>query len=83
MRAVERMFFGVVCATIAFALAGVAEIILTNTSVQTIALQIPQYLFISAAEVLIAVQGLDFAYTQSPECTKSIVTAIWFLTMVL
>jgi len=41
--------------------------------------QILAYLLLSMAEVLVAVTGLEYAYTQSPPSVKSTMTAIWFL----
>jgi len=41
--------------------------------------QILAYLLLSLAEVLVAITGLEYAYTQSPPSMKSTMTAIWFL----
>ncbi len=41
--------------------------------------QTGQYFFLSLAEVLISVTGLEFAYTQAPPSMKSAVMAVWFL----
>ena len=46
----------------------------------SIFLQIPQYLLISTAEILISITGLEFAYTQSPPALKSLITAVWLIT---
>ncbi|XP_048470322.1 solute carrier family 15 member 1-like [Rhincodon typus] len=43
--------------------------------------QIPQYLVISMSEILFAVTGLHMAYTQAPSSMRSVVMAIWLLTI--
>ncbi|GFW01969.1 solute carrier family 15 member 2 [Trichonephila clavipes] len=42
--------------------------------------QIPQYIVMTAAEVMFSITGLDFSYSQAPSSLKSIVQAIWLLT---
>ncbi|KAK0167215.1 hypothetical protein PV327_004644 [Microctonus hyperodae] len=42
---------------------------------------IPQYIIITIAEVMFAVTGLEFAFTQAPNSMKSLVQAGWLLTM--
>jgi len=49
----------------------------------TIAWQIPQYIFISLGEIMVAVPGLEFAYSQAPPAMKNIVTALWCLTQAM
>jgi POT family proton-dependent oligopeptide transporter len=43
--------------------------------------QVPQYLFISAGEVLVSVTALEFAYTQAPPAMKSTIMGLWYLTI--
>ncbi|XP_072417141.1 solute carrier family 15 member 2-like isoform X1 [Chiloscyllium punctatum] len=43
--------------------------------------QIPQYLVISMSEILFAVTGLHLAYTQAPSSMRSVVMAVWLLTI--
>lgn len=43
-------------------------------------LQLPQYIVITVGEVLFAVTGLSFTYSQAPESMKSVVQAGWLLT---
>jgi POT family proton-dependent oligopeptide transporter len=45
--------------------------------------QLVPYLILTAAEVLVSVTGLEFAYTQAPRSAKSTVMALWFLTVSL
>jgi dipeptide/tripeptide permease len=42
---------------------------------------VPQFLFISVAEVMLTVTGLDFAYSQVPPSVRAIVTSCYWLTL--
>jgi POT family proton-dependent oligopeptide transporter len=41
--------------------------------------QAAQYFFLSLAEVLISITGLEFAFTQAPKSMKGVVMGMWFL----
>ncbi|MBK0382984.1 POT family MFS transporter [Pedobacter sp. SD-b] len=43
--------------------------------------QIFAYFILSAAEVLVSITGLEYAYTQAPKSMKSTMSAIWLLTV--
>jgi POT family proton-dependent oligopeptide transporter len=45
--------------------------------------QFPQYLLLTAGEVLVSVTGLEFSYTQAPRSMRSTIMSIWFLTIAL
>ena len=45
--------------------------------------QIFAYVVLSAAEVLVSITGLEYAYTQSPKSMKSTMSAIWLLTVAI
>lgn len=46
-----------------------------------VAFQIPQYLIMCFAEILVSISGLEFAFTQAPESMKSIMTSFFLLTV--
>ncbi|VDD92261.1 unnamed protein product [Enterobius vermicularis] len=43
--------------------------------------QVPQYAVITASEVLFSITGLEFAYSQAGPTMKSVVQAIWLVTV--
>jgi POT family proton-dependent oligopeptide transporter len=43
--------------------------------------QILAYVVLSAAEVLVSITGLEYAYTQAPKSMKGTMSAIWLLTV--
>uniref|UniRef100_A0A3Q0R2B0 Solute carrier family 15 member 2 n=1 Tax=Amphilophus citrinellus TaxID=61819 RepID=A0A3Q0R2B0_AMPCI len=46
-----------------------------------IAYQIPQYVLITAGEVMFSITGLEFSYSQAPANMKSVLQAGWLLTV--
>lgn len=44
-------------------------------------LQIPQYVVLTASEVMFSVTGLGFAYSQAPASMKSVLQSFWLLTI--
>ncbi|XP_019409847.1 PREDICTED: solute carrier family 15 member 2 isoform X1 [Crocodylus porosus] len=46
-----------------------------------LAWQLPQYLLISAGEVMFSITGLAFSYSQAPVSMKSVLQASWLLTV--
>jgi len=45
--------------------------------------QLPQYVLISAGEIMVSITGLSFAYSQAPESMKSILQACWLFAIAL
>ncbi|CAG04978.1 unnamed protein product, partial [Tetraodon nigroviridis] len=60
---------------------GVHAVMDISPNTVTLALQIPQYFFITAGEVVFSVTGLEFAYSQSPSNMKAVLQAGWLLTV--
>ncbi|XP_047421166.1 solute carrier family 15 member 2 [Sciurus carolinensis] len=47
----------------------------------SIAWQLPQYILVTAAEVMFSVTGLEFSYSQAPSSMKSVLQVAWLLTV--
>ncbi|XP_060564835.1 peptide transporter family 1-like [Ruditapes philippinarum] len=47
----------------------------------SMAWMIPQYVLVTLGEVLFSISGLSFAYSQAPMSLKSVVQAVWLLTV--
>ncbi|XP_027701024.1 solute carrier family 15 member 2-like isoform X2 [Vombatus ursinus] len=47
----------------------------------SIAWQLPQYILVTAGEVMFSVTGLEFSYAQAPLSMKSVLQAAWLLTV--
>ncbi|XP_055389660.1 peptide transporter family 1-like [Condylostylus longicornis] len=45
--------------------------------------QLPQYIIITAGEVMFSVTGLEFSFTQAPQSMKSVLQACWLLTVAI
>lgn len=43
--------------------------------------QIPQYVLVTAGEIMFSITGLEFAYSQAPNSMKSVVQSVWLLTV--
>ena len=89
----RKMSFGIAMAATAFVAAGLLQRAVDargdgdgdgsdgdgNPNGLSVAWILPQFLFISLAETLVSVTGLDFAYTQATTRTRGMVQGLWAL----
>jgi proton-dependent oligopeptide transporter, POT family len=78
-----KMTTGMFLATTSFVAAGLLEGVLAGGGRPHVAWQLPQYLLVTSAEILVSITALEFAYTQAPKSLKSTVMSLWFLTSAL
>jgi POT family proton-dependent oligopeptide transporter len=76
----RRMAFGMFAMVPAFVATALVESALQGGAQVHVAWQIPQYLLLAFAEVLVSMTALEFAYTQAPAQMKSAIMGLWFLT---
>ncbi|KAL6047281.1 MFS domain-containing protein, variant 2 [Balamuthia mandrillaris] len=73
------MVMAIIPVLLSFFCAGVVELFLRNGRI-SIWWQLPQYFFISTAQVLVDVTGTQFTFTQSPEKWRNVLMALWEIT---
>lgn len=44
---------------------------------------VPQYAIITAGEVMFSITGLEFSFTQAPVSMKSLLQAMWLITVAI
>lgn len=54
---------------------------ITNPNSVHILWLIPQYVVITIAEIMLSITGIEFSFTQAPSTMKSLVQAVWLLTV--
>ena len=79
----KKMYAGLFLASLSFFVSGSLELMLQRGRKLSILWQTPQYVLMTAGEVLVSITGLEFAYTQSPESTRSFVSAAWLASTAL
>ena len=77
----RKMGAGMVLAGFSFVVVGALEIMLTRGTHLNVAWQLIAFTILTAAEVLVSITGLEFAYTQAPRSMKSTLMSLWLLTI--
>lgn len=81
MTALRKMSAGLFLVAVSFvAVALMAYALEAGYRVSAVWILVP-YVLLTAAEVLVSITGLEFAYTQAPRSAKSTVMSLWFLTI--
>jgi proton-dependent oligopeptide transporter, POT family len=86
LSALRKMSAGMFVAVLSFAAAAVVERTLLSAQAAGappphVVWQIPQYLLMAIAEVLVSVTALEFAFSQAPKRMKSVVMGLWYVTI--
>ncbi|RVD92849.1 proton-dependent oligopeptide transport protein [Tubulinosema ratisbonensis] len=76
----EKMYFGLAFTIGSFLISIFIQILIEFNYQINLLSQIPQYLLLTAGEILMSITGLQFAYSQSPESMKSLVFSGWLMT---
>ena len=74
---------GMVLTALTFVIIAWIQTRIDNGESPNIVWQILAYIIITAAEILISITGLEYAYTQAPKSMKSTIMAFWLLTVSL
>lgn len=81
MTSLRRMGWGFFVAALGFVAAALVQYRIDNGVEVHVMWQGVQYLIMTAAEVMISITGLSFAYTQAPKSMKSTIMSFWLLTV--
>lgn len=75
----RKIGLGLLVVAAAFLISAWIETQLAAGRTPNIACQLPAYLLLSAAEVMVSITALEFAYTQAPKLMKSVIMAYYLL----
>jgi proton-dependent oligopeptide transporter, POT family len=75
----RRLGTGLILTALSFVVIGVIHNNIMQGAAPSIWWQVLAFMILSAAEVLVSITGLEYAYTHSPKSMKSTMTGIWFL----
>jgi len=81
LKHLNRVLVGLLFTMTSFCFSTYVEYIIEQGEPNSVSIlwQLPQYLLISMAELLISVCGLEFVYSQSPKAFKSTLSSFWSL----
>jgi len=79
----RRLGVGLVLTALSFVIIALIQTRIDHGASPSIWWQILAYMVLSAAEVLVSITGLQYAYTNSPVSMKSTMSGIWFLVVAL
>jgi len=74
---------GFILTAVSFAIISYIQLMIDEGQKPVIAWQILAYTILTAAEVMVSITGLEYAYTRAPAAMKSTIMAIWFLTVAI
>lgn len=84
LRAVPRMVIGMILGAIAFLFSGLLQLAIDNhAGGESLSMlwQVPQYVVMTAGEIMFSITGLEFAYSQAPDSMKAVVQSAWLFTV--
>jgi len=82
----RRMTIGMVMASAAFVAIALVQSMMDaapDGELVHVAWQLPPYLIVTLAEVMVSITGLEFAYRQAPKRMKSVIMGFWLLNVTL
>jgi len=83
LTALTKITLGLLLTVLAFAIPAVIQMRLDQGISVPIVWQLPAYVLLTAAEVMVSITCLEYAYTEAPKSAKSLVMAAYFLSVSL
>lgn len=79
----QKLATGGILAALSFLISAIVEWKIEIEPINSVCIfwQVPQYVTMSAAEILFSITGLSFSYEEAPDSMKSVVQAVWLLTI--
>jgi POT family proton-dependent oligopeptide transporter len=81
LTALTKMTAGLFLTVIAFAIPGLIQMQLDRGLQVHIVWQLPAYLLLTSAEIMVSITCLEFSYTEAPQSMKSLVMAFYFISV--
>jgi len=81
VKPLQRITVGMFLTALSFLVSGILELVIQSKPDKSLHTmwQVPQYLILTIAEILVSITGLEFAYSQAAPSMKSILQACWLL----
>jgi len=79
----RKIAAGLILTALSFIIIFFLQVSIDHGGMPGVGWQILAYIILTAAEILISITGLEYAYTQAPASMKSTLTAFWLLTVSL
>ena len=81
----QRISTGGFLTALAFCVSGILQLQMDKVEHKTVhmAWQVPQYTIFTIGAIMVMVSIVEFSYNPEPECFKSLIQAIWLLTIAL
>jgi POT family proton-dependent oligopeptide transporter len=83
MTPLRKIGIGLFVMTAGFGLSAVVQGWIDGGAKPSIAWQFVAYCIITSAEVMVSITGLEFSYSQAPKTMKSVIMAVWLLSVSL
>ena len=83
LTALRRIGLGFFVAAASFLVPAWIQMRIDAGTPPNLAWQVPAYILLTCAEILISITALEFAYTQAPKSMKSLVMSVYLLTITL
>ena len=83
-KSLQRIATGGFLTALAFCISGILQLHMDDSDNKVhMAWQIPQYVIITVGAIMVIVTVVVFSYNPEPECFKSLIQAVWLLTIAL